>query len=357
MRGALHVLLGVFVWAGATASAAEKPRPLTNRQLAAITAGDTDVASGPSGGTIVGNSSAARLRLNSVVNLQGSAQQEGRALNAVNAADSVVGNGLNVWDGRGGQPAWDVEVNLRQTNLVLQDQRRSSRLDEWKLEGPNVWESFTQARSVSFEGQVVTAFVVSGTITEDGEVQETSQTIIPVGAGFAAAGSFAVQLGAGSASISSTTTATTTTTTEVCFFFGLICRTREDAITVRETVSGSVTFSGFSVQVTDGAACFVVLGTCSTSATVSSTFEGERSVLFPAQMHGAEAEYIVISDGRLEVEADSAVLLTESAQQNLRVLHGVNAAASVVANGVNVARTPLGGGLVLNQLNTIVQYR
>jgi hypothetical protein len=357
MRVVLNLVLGFLVWVGLTASAAEKRERLTDHHLAAITAGDTEIVAG-GGAVVVGNSSTAELQLSNVVELQASSQQHAAGLQLVNAAQSDIGNGLNVWDASSGQRASAAEFILGQSNFALQDQRASSRVDEWKLAGPNVREAFTQSRSITFTGEVLTGFTLERTLVVDGNVEEASETTIPGGAGFAAAGTFAIEFGAGSVDISSVITATTVTTTETCFNFIFVefCRSGESTTTLTETVGGSTSFEGFSMQVTNGSACFAVVGTCSAEASVSTSLSGERTVLLPGRMKGAEAEHIAMSDGRLELQKDSAVLLASRAQQSVRALNGINAASSAVSSGVNVVRSAL-RGVVLNQLNAIVQYQ
>ncbi|NIV29238.1 MAG: hypothetical protein GWN58_06925, partial [Anaerolineae bacterium] len=108
----------------------------------------------------------------------------------------------------------------------------------------------------------------------------------------------------------------------------------------------------------EGSACAVAMGSCTAQGTDSSTSSGTRSVRSPFALYGAQAEYIVVDDSSLDAETDYSVLLASNAQQNARALNLVNAAGSVVANAVNVARTPtVGPVLNLNQVNTIIQVR
>ncbi len=336
----VYLLVGALVLAHG-GQAFGQTRPLTDVQMARITAGHTEAGGERRSGVIVGNSSTATLRPTAIIDLKGSAQQGSRALNMVNSAQSSVANGINVWDGRLAGMAAGAQFNVGQANLVFQDQRRSSHLGEWKLEGINLDESFQQTHSITFQGQVVPAFLL---------------TTIPIGVGFAGAGTFTADIGAGAVSIDSVISTTVTTTEETCVFFGTICHTETDAITDTETVTGSVSFGPISMQVEDGSACLVIFGTCSITASLSSTSEGSRTILVPASMTEAEAEYIVMSDGTLDVETDYSVLFSESAQQSLRVLNGVNAAGSVVANAVNVSRAgTMSSVLNLTQRNFITQ--
>jgi hypothetical protein len=66
----------------------------------------------------------------------------------------------------------------------------------------------------------------------------------------------------------------------------------------------------------------------------------EHTVLIGGRMTGAEAELLAMSEGTLSVDNTSNVSLTEGAQQNIRVLNGVNAASSIAANAMNISRLP-----------------
>jgi hypothetical protein len=66
----------------------------------------------------------------------------------------------------------------------------------------------------------------------------------------------------------------------------------------------------------------------------------EHSVLTGGQMTGAEAELLALSEGNLKVNNNSNVSLSGSAQQNMRIVHGVNAVSSIAANSLNVGQMP-----------------
>lgn len=67
----------------------------------------------------------------------------------------------------------------------------------------------------------------------------------------------------------------------------------------------------------------------------------EHTVLTGGQMTGAEAELLALSKGNLSIENSSDIILTQSAQKNMRVFNGVNAVASVAANALNISRQPV----------------
>lgn len=66
----------------------------------------------------------------------------------------------------------------------------------------------------------------------------------------------------------------------------------------------------------------------------------EHTISTGGQMTGAQAELLALSEGNLSVDNSSNILLTESAQKNMRVFNGVNAVASVAANALNISRSP-----------------
>ena len=74
---------------------------------------------------------------------------------------------------------------------------------------------------------------------------------------------------------------------------------------------------------------------------------------------GAQFGVILVVDGStLTANSSYSVALAGNAQGNVRAVNLVNAAGSVVANSVNVSRTPtVGPNLNLSQVNTIVQRR
>jgi hypothetical protein len=66
----------------------------------------------------------------------------------------------------------------------------------------------------------------------------------------------------------------------------------------------------------------------------------EHSVFTGGRMTGGEAELLALSEGTLSVDNSSTISLTDGAQQNMRVLHGVNATSSIAANALNIGRPP-----------------
>ena len=69
------------------------------------------------------------------------------------------------------------------------------------------------------------------------------------------------------------------------------------------------------------------------------------------------AENIAVDGSTLTATNNYSVDLSGSAEQNAKALDIVNAAGSMVSNGVNIARTTnISSSPVLNQVNTISQH-
>jgi len=90
----------------------------------------------------------------------------------------------------------------------------------------------------------------------------------------------------------------------------------------------------------------------------------EHSVFTGGQMTGAEAELLALSNGSLTLDNNNTILLSENAQQNMRVFNSVNAVASVAANAMNISRLPVmtGGSSAMSQIsmqqhNRFIQQR
>ena len=338
------------------AVALANPVPLPDAALDQVTAGSTDNALQGSGGAIVGNNSEAMLELTGTLNLDGDAQSGASALNLVNSSESTVANGVNIWDGKlpeGGTPGTKGEFQVTQENVVQQEQRRVALLPRYERSGANrssTWEedssrtTATTAASTS-ERRAIDSSSSSRDPDFSGSVDTHSSVLgqeIKGGKGFAAAGDVSIEFEAGNVHFDADAGA-------------------------GQALSGHInldlTFPKFTVDVT-GAGCAVALGSCTSDGTLveteqsasdhsvletsestsesSETFvgSGTRDVRSPFSLDGAQAEYVVIDDSSLTVEANYGITLAGSAQSNLRALNAVNAAGSAVANAANISRTP-----------------
>jgi hypothetical protein len=107
-----------------------------------------------------------------------------------------------------------------------------------------------------------------------------------------------------------------------------------------------------------GAGCFVAVGNCDSKGAYENTSSETTITRSPFTLENAKAEYIVVDGSTLDASNSYTVALAGSAQSGARAVNLANAAGSVVANAVNVSRTPTGGpNLSLGQINTIVQRR
>ena len=137
----------------------------------------------------------------------------------------------------------------------------------------------------------------------------------------------------------------------------------------------------------DGTICLSVLADCNAEQEYSSTHQEQivnntfqheekfysssetyneyydESILVGAQLSGAEADLIAMSNGTISTEAASNVSLKDGAQSNMRVINVMNTAYTLSGNAVNISRnsssinSQRGSGLTLQQGNVFKQYR
>lgn len=350
---------------------------LGDGSLDSITAGTAQSESMiASGGAVVGNNSEAKIKITGTLDLSGEAQSGANGLNVVNSSESTVANGVNVWDGRlkdtaavGGSSRFEVN----QYNSVEQEQRRVAFLPSYERSEANVSKTWTedsthagaQSTERNNEHRDVSRIGSTRDLTSEGRVDtETAiagQTI-KGGRGIAGAGDLHVN-----------------------FDGGDIGLTIEGDIA--DVLTGKITLNiGLPELQIDfnGGGCAVQMGSCEGKGSLSETKSDERDnskieslaqtseesstfkgggtedIRSPFEVHGAQAEYIVVDDSKIDVDSNYGVKLAGSTQKSLRALNAVNAAGSAVANAVNISRTPsFNGGqtLALNQQNVIRHSR
>ena len=375
-------------------SAMAAPQELSADQLDWITAG-TDSRPAPNGGAIVGNGSSAELKSTGEVIIENS-QLDVRALNIVNSSESTVANGVNIFSSQalgdgdgslsdavesGGGP-----YNIQQVNTVAQDQRRLSSLPSYER-GANPYSDYSESGTanstssnsifdqvtdlessltldeVSTIGSVVSADAptlhidatitdpISGTDVLDGTVDFN----YPAGGGGdkiggVINGEFNVALLAGEITID---------------VDPLLITLVLPSLTVDVVAMGCMTFNGdceidgANTQKTEEIRDQSTLYTLDESSSSDETWDnsGSESIQAAFELQDAQAEYIVVDDSSINVDAAYLVALSGGAQSGLRAMNVVNAAGSAVANAVNVSVTAGGGIQTLSQLNTISHSR
>lgn len=349
----------------------KKPRKLADRQLDTVTAGNTETDGG--GGAIVANGSTAKLKKGGSLSLDGGAQQDTRSLNLVNAADSGVANAVNVWDGRLDTQTVATTLNVDQNNLVNQNQSRSGSLPLYNRTQPNV-DSTEKVKSslnldtsskITVDHRDIQTTETTRDLTTNGEVNAISTILgqsVQAGKGIAGSGDIQVDFDGGSISIMGTMSAGGSS-----------------------GFDGTVTFDWVLPKLSvdfNGSICAVMNGSCKVNGTLNETSKtsNDKSLVDETlitekrieslerdatekyrgalKIENALAEFIVVDDSTLELDQQYSVSLSGTSQQNARALNLVNAAGSVIANAVNVARTPtVGPVLNLNQINVVNQRR
>ena len=349
----------------------KKPRKLADRQLDVVTAGNTETDGG--GGAIVANGSTVKLKKGGSVSLDGGAQQDTRSLNLVNAADSGVANAVNVWDGRLDTQTAATTLNVDQNNRVNQNQSRSGSLPLYDRSHPNVDTTekvksslnLDSSSKITVDHRDIQTTETTRSLTTNGEVNAISTILgqqVQAGKGIAGSGDIHVDFDGGSITIMGTMSAGGSS-----------------------GFDGTVTFEWDLPKLTvdfNGSICAVMNGSCKVNGTLDETSKtsSDKSIVEETlitekrietleretteryrgalKIENALAEFIVVDDSTLELDQQYSVSLSGTSQQNARALNLVNAAGSVIANAVNVARTPtVGPVLNLNQVNVINQRR
>jgi len=374
MRTRISLAIAAVLYGGTVMAG---PAPLADSALDQVTAGTADQLQG-SGGAVVGNHSEANLVLTGTLNLSDEAQSGARALNLVNSSESTVANGVNVWDGKLPEGAAAVaeakgKFEVRQENLVQQEQRRVALLPHYERTDFNETSSWTEnstaktssaTQSLS-EIRDVQSSSSSRELSSSGRV-DTQTTIvgqtIQGGRGIAGAADLDVNFDGGNIEFVANAGVGDVLEGEL-----------------RLTLELPELQIGFS-----GGGCAVQMGSCEGNGTLAETSEtssdntrlessesiessektfvggGEKELRSPFYMADAQAEYVVVDDSKLDVESNYGIALAGSSQANLRALNAVNAAGSAVANAVNISRTPsltAMGNLSLVQSNVIGHSR
>lgn len=371
------------------------PTLLTTDVLDTVTAAGSNPA--PNGGAIIGNGSTATLQSSGQVIINSGSQTDVRALNFVNSSESTVANGVNVFDGSE-LSSTQRNVDISQSNLVTQDQRRLSSLPSYER-GANTETLITDAGSSA--GSSSSSIVDQVTNLEQTTTTESATTQgdfslsdsptfklelngdLEIGSGdpvFDADGSYTVEFNAPSASKS----------------VGVVFNGAVDFNADAGDVTVDTGDSGVLVEVNlpeldlniDAMGCVALNGSCSIDGTRTSVEENitDLSTLYtrdetsssettwdrvesevvnaPFTLEDAQAEYIVVDDSSIDVNAAYLVSLSGGAQSGLRAMNVVNASGSAVANGVNIATSRGAASAVfdgaqysLNQSNVINHSR
>jgi hypothetical protein len=364
--------LGAASWAGVALGAGA---PLADDTLDAVTAGSA--AEGPlaSGGAVVGNNSEAVLNITGTLDLGGEAQSGARGLNVVNSSESTVANGVNVWDGKldSAVDADRARFEVSQTNTVEQEQRRVAFLPSYERSGVNSSKSWTEDSTHSAsetlntvsETRDVESLATTRELTSSGSVT-TETTVagqtIRGGRGIAGAGDLAVNFDGGDIELVIEGNIADVLEGSITLNIGLpeldIAFNGGGCAVQMGSCEGNGSLSESSTEERDNS----VIERVASASEESSTFvgSGTEDIRSPFTIEGAQAEYIVVDDSKIDVDTNYGITLAGAAQSNLRALNAVNAAGSAVANGVNISRTPMTAGgqtLALNQQNIIRHSR
>ncbi len=388
------LVAGLLVLSG---QARAEPVALIDGELDRITAGSEHPA--PNGGAIIGNGGSAVLESTGEVSIDDGAQADVAALNLVNSSESTVANGVNVFDGRIDQDGElsAVTTNLEQANVISQDQRRLSALPSYGR-GANTLTTSTDAGSsnsdttsvlydqvIDLERTTVTdSATTQGSYDRSGaptlRIQAELDDIASYEAEFnapSASNSVGVvfngeiDIGIDSGSLEATLSRTseedgTTSGLDLGLVMDLPTLDIEFDAMGCVALNGNCTIDGSRTESTDEISDHSTLSTSDESTSESATWARSESEVVNAafELQDAQAEYIVVDESELSVNAGYLVHIAGGAQSGLRAMNVVNAAGSAVANGVNVSTQRTGGNLTaggpaltINQTNTIIHSR
>jgi hypothetical protein len=268
----------------------------------------------------------------------------------VNAADALVGNGINVWDGNIDQADFDGATNIHQTNQVLQTLAPSvARIEGYHRDDSTLRDVYVDADSRAEQQFIKVAFEID--LLELGSYYEglsAPASAIPnskipgtkgIVAGFA--GDVDVSFGGGSANmlygidghLSYDNLAKTDGAGGDFLGFGSADGSIEFGIddfsvNFAPTLTFDAEFATLNIEA-KGALCWANGGTCS-----AGILEERRGEL---RIYDAEAEHIVVDSSTLDVSESYSVTLGASAQANARAMAIVNAAGGLVANSINIS--------------------
>lgn len=347
---------------------------LSDVQMDLVTAGSTEAAAGNIGSAIVGTDGKLTLGLTNAVAIRDYAQQGVQALNLVNSHEGMTANAMNVWVASPfeGTASGSADTAVQQVNGVSQRLSVSSRLGSQAelgqaiLFGPIIDEAEITSRlsqgTAAIDGRI-RLFGDRTTTTRSDDESSTSRGTFAVdvqaGTGIALAGTGEFDVNAGSFTIDWLNTASTTTTEQVTIL-GIPVKNDKTTLTVKEELHQTIELGGLHGRVTDGFLCMVAIGNCVGGGVTHTTATKVRREIMPTTISNAEGQYIVMSGGELAADAMDVVSLSGAAQQGTAAVNLVNAAASAVANSVNVARTGLTPGVgaaSLRQHNLFTQAR
>lgn len=356
---------------GQEAAKAKRPHRLADLQLDRITAGDSGAGSSSEdiGGTIVAGGSQATITNTGGVTLEGGAQSGAQALNLVNATQSRVANGVNVWDGQLDSHDAATTLKVQQSNQVFQQGFASYASLSGYTRGPNTWTNYSSSETskssssdnLTNNSHVDTTQSISsnGSVTTGGSgpTAPSGSSGLQIGQGISGTGKLNIGVDAGSVSVGVSAAANVSGQVSGLFTSG--------------SGSASSSFNAGAQWVLpklnlsfDGGICYVEMGSCSAqgSRDTTSSSEDDKQAAYsqvvqgPVSIDNANAQYIVADGSKLDATNSYTVFLNGTSEENAKALNLVNATASLITNAVNIARTPTAGPtLNLNQTNLIVQ--
>ena len=331
-------------------------------------AGEVSIHPEPLGGDVVADGSSATINRSGKVSLAGNAESAAKSLNLVNAADSSVANGVNVWEGQLAGENTATKLNIDQKNIVIQNGEKTASLPSYGRDANSNTHTVVVATSSTATKSDFSHLIDHLNTTQTGRNLTTSGNVdtqdsvagqtFQGGSGFSGSGDLNLNVDAGSVHfganasvggvLSGGLSVDVTLPTLTADFHGSLCAVMMGSCAASGSVTDTSTTTKTDSESTDSSTSSTASG--SSDVTVSST------VFAPLTINDAKAESIVIDGSKLDSTKTYSVSLGGTSQQNASALNLINASGSLLANAVNVSRTPtVGPSLALSQVNIVRQ--
>jgi hypothetical protein len=278
-----------------------------------------------------------RLQTNATVTLDADAQAGATAVTLVNSTNSSVANASNVWYAPAPHAA---DATAGQSNDMQQTHASQAYLANWQSQGGNSLVRKTETRDSQITGGITAEVVTVG--SSGNETVKLGMGGAMAGEGHAEFGTFGLTFSDEfTSSLTTTTTTTTTVTFSLKFFKWKLSKTYTQThsssatTSISESDTENKTWGPFSASF-KGVDCLVLLGSCVAKGHDNASSHVEEKSFSSARIEKVSAGRIVLSDGALFDESSSSVHLQDHAQRAISAVHAVNAAGSLVANGLNL---------------------
>jgi hypothetical protein len=275
---------------------------------------------------------------------------------------------VNVWEGQLAGENAATKLNINQQNIVIQNGEKTASLPSYTRDANTDTHTILAANSSTTTKSDFSHLIDHLNTTATGRNLTTSGNVntqdsvagqdFQGGSGFSGSGDLNVNVDAGSvhfganANVANVLTGglsiDVTLPTLTADFHGSVCAVMMGSCDSSGSVTDTSTTTKKDSESTDSST--------SSSASSSSDLTVNSTIFAPLTINDAKAESIVVDGSKLDSSKTYSVSLSGTSQQNASALNLINASGSLLANAVNVSRTPtVGPNLALSQVNIVRQ--